>query len=151
MQPQEILVSKLNPHGQETWHYTGRVLERGAQFIRLEAKYNRDDTPFHGIVLRHGDRFIETYFADRWYNIYEIHDVQTGTLKGWYCNVARPAEIGDERVAYVDLALDLCVYPDGRQLVLDEDEFAELGLAAEESQAARSALRELQELFQRHD
>jgi uncharacterized protein len=151
MQPQEILVSKLNPQGQETWHYTGQLLERGAQFVRLEARFNRDDTPFHGIVLRRGDRFVETYYSDRWYNIYEIHDVQTDELKGWYCNVARPAEISDGLVVYIDLALDLWVYPDGRQLVLDEEEFAELDLGMEETQAARTAMRELQELFQRHD
>ena len=149
MPPHEITVIKLNPQGEETWRYSGRVLERGPQFVRLEAQFNREDTPFHGIILRRGDHFIETYFSDRWYNIYEVHDVQTSELKGWYCNVTRPAEIKDGLVTYVDLALDLWVDPDGRQLVLDEDEFAELGLATEEAQTARAALRELQGLFQR--
>ena len=30
------------------------------------------------------------------------------------------------QIRYVDLALDLLVFPDGRQLVLDEDEFEAL-------------------------
>ena len=140
---------KRNPQGIETWRYSGHVLERGANFIRLEALFNRDDTPFHGIVLGRGDRFVETFYADRWYNIMEMHDRQSGELKGWYCNVTCPAEIGIGVVSYIDLALDLLVYPDGRQLVLDEDEFDGLGLSVEDSQVARQALRELEQRFQR--
>jgi hypothetical protein len=41
----------------------------------------------------------------------------------------------------------LLVYPDGRQLVLDEDEFAELELSEADQQQARRALGELQALF----
>ncbi len=32
-------------------------------------------------------------------------------------------------LSYVDLALDLLVFPDGRQFVLDEDEFLKLDLS----------------------
>jgi protein associated with RNAse G/E len=113
----------------------------------LEAEFNRDDTPFHGITLRRGDRFIETFYADRWYNVFEMHDRDNDRLKGWYCNIGRPAEIGESSVSYIDLALDLLVYPDGRQLVLDEDEFASAGLSARVQQQARQALRELQDSF----
>lgn len=142
-----ITVSKLNLAGQETWRYTGRVLERHADHLVLEARFNRADLPFHGIVLRRGDRFVETFFSDRWYNVFEMHDRQDGRLKGWYCNVGHPAVIGDGVVSYIDLALDLLVYPDGRQLVLDEDEFAELALSPEVRQQARQALEELQASF----
>ncbi len=102
------------------------------------------------MVLKRGDRFVETYFSDRWYNIYEIYDRDTNECKAWYCNVARPAEIEYGKVTYVDLALDLLVFPDNRQLVLDEDEFAALNITAEEAQNARQGLRELQDLFGRH-
>jgi hypothetical protein len=40
------------------------------------------------------------------------------------------------------------VFPDGRQLVLDEDEFESLELAPDVSQKARRALAELQQLFE---
>jgi uncharacterized protein len=151
MESQDITVIKLNPEEQETWRYSGRVLERTPDSIRLEALFNRKDTPFLEIVLRKGDRFVETYYSGRWYNIYEIFDVLSGESKGWYCNVTRPARIEHDFVYYVDLALDLWVYPDGRQVVLDEDEFAELKLTPEETERAWKALGELQELFRRHD
>jgi predicted RNA-binding protein associated with RNAse of E/G family len=138
---------KLNPLGQETWRYPGRVLERHADHIVVEASFNRDDLPFHGVLLRRGDRFVETFYADRWYNVFEIHDCDDDHLKGWYCNIGHPAVIEDGSVSYIDLALDLLVYPDGKQLVLDEDEFDELALSPEVNQQARLALEELQASF----
>ncbi len=143
----DILVLKLDPSGQETWRYSGRVLERTPNSIRLEAFFNRPDTPFHGILLAEGDRYVEDYFSDRWYNIYAIYSHVDGQFKGWYCNVTRPALIAADCVSYVDLALDLLVYPDGRQLVLDEDEFAALALDESTRRQALLALSELKSLF----
>src|SRR5664279_4807262 len=104
-----VTVIKRNPQGQETWRYSGRILTQTGDTIILEAFFNRPDLPFHGIVLAEGDRFVETYFTHHWYNIFEIHDKLDGHIKGWYCNVALPAEIKESQVSYVDLALDLLV------------------------------------------
>jgi len=144
-----VVVIKRNLAGAETWRYNGQVLARGAHWVRLEAYLNRDDRPFHGLVLGRGDRFVETFYSDRGYNIFEMHAREDDALKGWYCNVSRPAEISEGIVSYIDLALDLLVYPDYRQLVLDEDEFAELALTPGEVAAARQALSELQVMFTR--
>ena len=86
-------------------------------------------------------------YADRWYNIFTIHDRDDGKVKGWYCNIGKPAEIEDDVVSYVDLALDLWVSANGDQTVLDEDEFEELGLNEELRAAALKGLEELKELF----
>ena len=145
--PDDITVSKLDLDGRETWRYAGKILQRGEAFVQLEALFDRDDAAFHGITLRRGDRFVEIFYSDRWYNIFEIYDRDTGSLKGWYCNVGLPAHIEDGRVSYRDLALDLLVLPDGKQVVLDEDEFAELPLDAEQRYQARKALAELQDQF----
>jgi uncharacterized protein len=139
----EITVIKLNLERQETWRYFGQVQARQPGSLILEAFFNRPDLPFHGILLKEGDRFIEGYYENRWYNVFEIHDREDGSLKGWYCNVAYPAEIDGSTIRYVDLALDLLVYPDGRQMVLDEDEFADLRLDPATRAQARLALAEL--------
>jgi len=101
------------------------------------------------VMLKKGDRFVETYYTDRWYNIFEVYDRDDGKLKGWYCNVGRPAVLTDGAVAYVDLALDLWVSADGKQTVLDEGEFEELALGDPEREKAFTALAELQRLFGR--
>lgn len=137
----------MNTLRQETWRYPGKILTRTNNHILLEAYFNRSDFLFHEIVLARGDRFLETYFNDRWYNIFEIHDKSTDALKGWYCNVTYPAEFTDGMISYIDLALDLLVYPDGRQLVLDEDEFADLHLNDSDTEKARRALGELQQIM----
>jgi predicted RNA-binding protein associated with RNAse of E/G family len=147
----EILVRKLNPAGDETYRYWGRELRRGEQFIQLEALFTLEQADVYGILLQRNDRFIETYYTDRWYNTYEIRDREDGRLKGWYCNISCPAEIQDHEVTWRDLALDLLVYPDGQQRVLDEDEFADLNLDEETRQQALTALADLQHRFKTGD
>lgn len=145
----EVTVIKRNLQGQEVWRYRGRLLRRLDNALYLEAPFNGREMEFMGITLRPGDPFLEVYYTDRWYNIFEIH-APDGTLKGWYCNISKPAvEEAEGVISYVDLALDLWVSPDGRQTVLDEEEFAALDLDAETRTRARAALAELQEMFQR--
>lgn len=141
-----VRVIKLNLAEQETWRYTGEILARDVHSLTLRALFNRADTPFHGVLLRRGDPFIEVYFSDRWYNIFQIHDQDSGEIKAWYCNVTRPADIRADEIRYVDLALDLLVYPDGRQLVLDEDEFEALQPDADLRRSAQTALEDLKRL-----
>jgi predicted RNA-binding protein associated with RNAse of E/G family len=143
-----ITVRKRDEHGKLAWEYTGQVLARGGNFVTFEARFNRPDTPFQGTILKRDDRFIETFYTDRWYNIFEIHDRDDDSLKGWYCNVGRPA-VWDapDTISYEDLALDLWVAPDGTQSVLDELEFEQAGLDAPTRARALQALAELRDLF----
>ena len=144
-----VTVYKLDLEGRVTWQYEGRALRREAERVVLEAFFNREDTPFMGVTLKHGDRFVETFYSDRWYNVFEIYDRDDGRLKGWYCNVGKPAVIADGSVSYVDLALDLWVAADGTQTVLDEDEFEALELDDGTKEMALRGLEELKDLFSR--
>lgn len=144
---EKIVVDKLSPQGELKWRYEGEIVERGAGWLTLEAFFDRDDMPFMDTSLKRGDRFVETYYADRWYNIFEIYDRDDGALKGWYCNITRPANLTDGRVDYVDLFLDLWVSANGAQTVLDEDEFLAAELDEKTRRSARDALLELQNFF----
>ena len=142
-----IKVQKKNPAGEVTYQYEGTLLARDENSVTLEALFDRVDMPFQDVVFKTGDRFVEYYYSDRWYNIFAIHDRDNGKIKGWYCNVGMPAVIEDEVVSYIDLALDLWVSVDGKQTVLDEDEFEELSLPKELRVAALDALEVLKDLF----
>jgi len=142
-----ITVLKKNIAGEVTWQYEGRVLRCEPNAVVLEALFNRPDTPFMDVTLKENDRFVETFYTDHWYNIFEIYDHDNGQIKGWYCNIGHPAVIADGTVSYIDLALDLWVAVNGEQTVLDEDEFDELLLDAKDREMARTALAELQKLF----
>jgi len=143
-----IEVQKKNPAGEVTWKYEGLVLSREENAIVLEALFDRPDMPFMDIVLKRNDRFVETFYNDRWYNIFEIYDRDGGELKGWYCNVGMPAVFEDGVISYIDLALDLWISADGKQTVLDEDEFEELDLSEELRAGALKGLAELKFLFE---
>jgi protein associated with RNAse G/E len=136
-------ILKKNLAEETTWQYEGEVLNQGDNFITVEAFFNRDDMPFQEIVLKRNDRFVETFYTDKWYNIFEIYDRDDGKLKGWYCNITKPAVIEDGSVAYVDLALDLWVSADGKRTVLDEDELDE-----EMKQKVFAGLHELEQYFE---
>lgn len=142
-----IKVQKKNLAGEVTYEYDGVLMERDENSITLEALFDRADMSFQDVVFKTGDRFVEYYYSDRWYNIFAIHDRDDGQVKGWYCNVGMPAIIEDGVVSYVDLALDLWVSVDGKQTVLDEDEFKELDLNEELSASALQSLEELKALF----
>ena len=143
-----IRVLKLDLAGNVTWQYEGRVLRHEPHAVVLEAFFNRADMPFLDLVLKRADRYVETFYTDRWYNIFEIYDRDDGHLKGWYCNVGRPAVLGDGTVSYVDLAVDLWVSYAGEQTVLDRDEFERLELEPGERAKALRALAELQKQFE---
>lgn len=144
-----ITIHKLNLAGAETFAYSGEVVSRTATSVVVEARFSRFDRLDLGYAMfERGDRFVEYFYADRWYNIFEVHAAGDDRLRGWYCNVTRPADITDNAISAVDLALDAFIYPDGRMLVLDEDEFEALSLTDEDRAAAKGAVDELKRLVE---
>ena len=140
---ESVTIRKLDHTGSQVTAYPGVVLRRDGQAIVLRTAWERDPMDLGFGVLEPGDRWTEYFYVDRWYNIFEIR-TSDGRLKGWYCNVTRPACITNIDVTAEDLALDLWVAPDGQMQVLDEDEFAVLPLIPAERAAARRALAQLQ-------
>ena len=137
---------KRNLKGQETWRYTGKVLRRSHNQIVLEAHFNRADMAFHGITLCRDDRFVETFYNDRWYNIFTLQGVD-GQLKGWYANICTPISFDGGVIRYTDLDLDLWVWPDHRYRILDEEEFENRVVPAMPESVIRKAREALQTLL----
>lgn len=88
--------------------------------------------------------FTEHYWRDRWYAVKEVRDADSA-LKGWYCDITRPAVVRGGELIAEDLDLDLWVSADGAT-VLRLDEFAESGLAERDPEAATRAVGALDEL-----
>ncbi|SEC50645.1 MULTISPECIES: DUF402 domain-containing protein [Streptomyces] len=93
-----------------------------------------------------GDVFTEYYWRDRWYAVKEVR-AEDGSVKGWYCDITRPAVRTGAELVVEDLDLDLWRSADGGDVRrLDEDEFAASGLAEADPRAARAAVAALDEL-----
>jgi len=140
-----LTVRKLDHQGREVFAYPGRVVARTATSLVLATRWERPPMDLGYVVLQPGDRWREGFYTDRWYNVLEIRTAR-GQLKGWYCNICRPARIGAGAVSAEDLALDLWVDPGGGVSLLDEEEFAALPLTGHERAQARAAVTTLREM-----
>jgi predicted RNA-binding protein associated with RNAse of E/G family len=142
-QGRTVTVRKLSARGEVMFVYEGVVAATLAAGVRVDAEWTRARMELGYTTFEPGDRFIEWFYTDRWYNIMEVRE-RDGALKGWYCNVTWPAEITQDTVSYRDLTLDLWVAPDGSALTLDMDEFeADESLSTVERAHALAALDEL--------
>ena len=143
-----VHVRKLKPGGKLDYAWDGAVLRCDDSGVVVRAEFNVEIVEREWATFRRGDIFVEFYYFDRWFNVFQI-SAPDGTLKGWYANVGLPAELDPAtgQMHYVDLALDVWTRPDGEFVVLDQDEFDEL-LAqhadlAEGAERGRDALLDL--------
>ncbi|WP_392669334.1 DUF402 domain-containing protein [Streptomyces sp. LN785] len=139
------------------------LVKSGRTKIRYPADVVRDDgtrvtvtapwaapgvRDFGFVRFEPGDVLTEHYWRDRWFAVKEVR-TGAGALKGWYCDITRPAVLNSGTLVVEDLDLDLWVSADGTSVLrLDEDEFEESGLAASDPAAADAARRALDELEQ---
>ena len=142
---QPLVVQKLMYDGSKSYRWIGREIHRDADHLFFTAVFERQGRDLGYVRFEKGDVFYEWYYFDRWYNVFQVYS-KDGALKGWYCNITHPAKVDGDELTFVDLALDLWVWPDMSYLVLDEDEFdvlAESTYAADDIEGARAALAEL--------
>ncbi|WP_333739230.1 DUF402 domain-containing protein [Streptomyces sp. IBSBF 2806] len=127
--------------------YTAELLSDDGARIVVRAPWAGAGVRDFGFVrFEAGDVFTEHYWRERWYAIKEVRDA-TGALKGWYCDVTRPAALSGAELVVEDLDLDLWRSADGTDVRrLDEDEFEESGLARRDPAAAAAATAALDEL-----
>ncbi len=148
-----VLIEKRDHIGRGVLNYAGTVVYQTADTLCVESFFDRD-MPSPYVHVNAGDRTVEWFYTDHWYNIFEYHDVSDDHLKGWYCNITRPSLIQHTDdglvVAWDDLALDVFIHPDGRFLLLDEDELAELALSAEDVANVWAAVEQIRALVGQH-
>lgn len=126
--------------------FEAEVLRRDAASVTVRAPWRHGVVDLGLLRFEPGDLLIEHYYADRWYNVFCLYG-SDGRLKGWYCNITRPAVIGDDYVESEDLELDLLVTPDRTTLRLEDTaEFAARNLECDEPVAYREALAAVEEL-----
>ncbi|MFJ4890560.1 DUF402 domain-containing protein [Streptomyces sp. M41(2017)] len=142
--PVEIVLVKA---GRTKISYPAELLADDGTRVVVRAPWAGDTARDFGFVrFERGDVFTEYYWRDRWYAVKEVRDA-AGVRKGWYCDVTRPATVSEGRLVVEDLDLDLWRSADGTQVLrLDEDEFAESGLAATDPAAALAAEKALDDL-----
>ncbi|RST18616.1 DUF402 domain-containing protein [Streptomyces sp. WAC05374] len=138
---------RLVKAGRTKIRYPAEVVSDDGTLLTVRAPWAADGVRDFGFVrFEPGDVFTEHYWRDRWYAVKEVRTGE-GALKGWYCDVTRPASVRGSEVVVEDLDLDLWVPADGGEVLrLDEDEFAASGLQERDPVAAAAALQALDAL-----
>ncbi|MEU9403234.1 DUF402 domain-containing protein [Streptomyces sp. SID4985] len=140
----EVVLTKA---GRTKIRYPAALLSDDGTRLTVRAPWAAEGVRDFGFVrFEPGDVFTEYYWRDRWYAVKEVR-AGDGTLKGWYCDITRPAVRSGAELTVEDLDLDLWLSADGKDVLrLDEDEFAASGLAESDPDAAAAALAALNAL-----
>lgn len=142
-----ITVIKRDHHGNDVLTYTGVAIARDEASICIQASFPFKPHDLGGFMLNTGDKMLEWFYSDRYYNVFRIYDGDSDQVKGWYCNLTRPAIITADTVASDDLALDVLCFPNGEVVILDEDEYQALDLSPAEQAEVSRTLTALIDLF----
>ncbi|WP_372369262.1 DUF402 domain-containing protein [Candidatus Uabimicrobium sp. HlEnr_7] len=145
-----LTIHKCDHQGNDVFRYQAQCIHSNKQRMIVQASFvSHKDYDIFGLQLKNGDKCIEAFYFEKWYNIFEIYDGESNDIRGWYCNITKPIVIKDSHLYYYDLALDIIAFPNGRKIVVDEDEFIELSLTKEVRFKAQEALKELHILLEK--
>lgn len=85
------------------------------------------------------------FYTKRWYNV--ISMIRKNGIY-YYCNLASPSLYDGEAIKNIDYDLDVKVFPDKTDLILDEDEYLEHGAKMDYSEETKTIVEtSLQELL----
>jgi len=103
-----------------TWQC--ELIDRNDPLIVLTGEFDRDvEHSGLGSICK-GTISYEYFRLDRWYNIFRFHEPD-GSLRNYYCNVTMPPTFENGVLDYVDLDIDVIVWPDFSFEVVDRDDF----------------------------
>lgn len=60
------------------------------------------------------------FYPDKWFNV--ICMIRKGGVH-YYCNIASPSLVDEEAIKNIDYDLDVKIFPNGKVMILDEDEY----------------------------
>ncbi|HEY2866232.1 MAG TPA: DUF402 domain-containing protein, partial [Pyrinomonadaceae bacterium] len=78
--------------------------------VELVGEFDRDvEHPDLGLIAQ-GTVSYEYYWLDRWYNVFRFNEPD-GKFRNYYCNINMPPRFEDGVLDYVDLDIDVVVWP----------------------------------------
>lgn len=118
----QITVNSRKYDGRVRRSWSAGLISGSNSHLVLVGRFDRDVEHTDLGLIREGTVSFEHFWLDRWYNVFRFHEPD-GTLKSHYCNIAMPPTFDGEVLDYIDLDIDVIVWPDDRVEVLDHDDF----------------------------
>lgn len=110
---------KYDGHIRRTW--PGGLISESEDMLVVVGRFREDVEHDDLGLIKEGTVSFEHFWFDRWYNIFRFHEPD-GRLRNYYCNVTMPPTFADDVINYVDLDLDVIVWPEKGYEVLDRDD-----------------------------
>ena len=119
---EEVLVISRSFDQSVRRSWKARLAGLSPPLIELIGEFDRDVEHDDLGAISLGTVSHEYYWLDRWYNVFRFHEPD-GKFRNYYCNINMPPKFEDGVLDYVDLEIDIVVWPDGRQDILDRADF----------------------------
>ena len=104
-----------------------RPVEITLSSLVLVGRFARDvDHPDLGKIAA-GTTSCEFFWPYCWYNVFRFHEPD-GSIRNFYYNISMPFLFENDQLDYIDLDIDVIVWPDGTFKVLDIEEFQQNSL-----------------------
>ncbi len=123
LETHSITVNSRKYDGRVRRSWKAGLVSRSSEQLILVGRFEFDVEHNDLGRIAAGTVSFEHFWFDRWYNIFRFHEPDGG-LKAWYCNVAMPPTFDGGVLDFVDLDIDVVVWPDLGHQVLDLDDFA---------------------------
>lgn len=154
MPVENVRIDSLNYDGSLRRSWTCELIGQDGQMLEFLGVFTKEiDHPELGLLAA-GTVSYEYYWLDKHYNIFRFHEPD-GRLRNWYCNINLPPKFENGVLDYVDLDVDIIVWPDMSYSVVDIDDFemnaVRFGYPAEITQIMNDARSTLESMIARRD
>lgn len=148
-----VTVNALKYDGSVNRSWKCELAARSGSLIECVGVFDRDVVHNELGHIVKGTVSREYFWLDRWYNVFRFHEPD-GTFRNYYCNINLPPTFSDGVLEYIDLDIDVVVWPDGSQQVLDRTEFEQssrrFGYSADVHLNVERSLNELREMIRQN-
>jgi len=115
-----VIARRFDGSVKRTWQC--ELISRETDRIKMVGVFDKTVEHADLGIIPAGTVSEEYYYFDRWYNIFRF-STPDGSLISRYCNINMPPTYVNSVLEYVDLDLDVVLWPDGKIDILDREEF----------------------------
>ena len=103
-----------------TWHC--QPVEITTDSVVLVGQFEKDVVHPDLGTISAGTISYEFFWPRRWYNVFRFHQPD-GSIRNYYFNISMPYSFESGQLDFIDMDIDVIVWPDGTLQVVDLDEF----------------------------
>jgi len=118
----QITINALKYDGELRRSWEAGLIREGPDLIVAVGVFEQSVRHNDLGLIQKGTVSFEYFWPGRWYNVFRFAGPDGG-FRNFYCNIAMPPRVHGDVLEFVDLDIDLVVWPDGHREVLDLGEF----------------------------